>query len=270
LHLQDVTTGTEIKTLDVPSASLDFSNSNYVTTCAGYYDTVVHSWNSLVSVYDIAEGSLVRTFRKDNSVFGFKTDRGGTFVAAVGNNPSLAIWSLQDTTQLYVSPDNIFASRLDISQDGSLIAVTGHSVYLVRSSDGVVSRRLSGTAPNGFLVVAFSRDGRKVAASGFGEETCWDALTGNTIIDIVHMEPYPATVQAVALNDDYIFSGDETGKINVWSIRHANLFAVLAGHAEGIFKLSLSADGTKLFSLAFDKMNVWSLTLESAWHPTNR
>lgn len=267
LRFVDLITGTEIKTISpVIANQLQFNSINYISAASGYYDSTIRNSKPMINIYRINDGSILRTFKKHKFISAFKMSSDEKMFVTCGQNPSIAIWSLQDSSFIDVNPDSIPVSRMDINPDGSLIAVTGNrSVYIVRSKDGVLLQRLSGISA-GFLPIAFSPDGKLLAVSGYGEEVCWKVDDGTKIIDIVHPEIYSSTVNVVAVNNQHIITGDGEGTIRFWNLSNGKLFSVLKGHSAGILRLKLSNDGKYLFSLGSDKINIWSIVPKNNWY----
>ena len=249
-----------------------FGANHYIYGRSSYWDSLSRKYKPLIKVYALSTGSIYRTLRVTSEVSSFRMDSVEKSLFIAGDTPPLTKWSLDDSSYINISRDNDAITDIDLNSNGSLIAAAYSSIpqaNVLRTIDGFVLNQFVGSG-SGFFHVAFSQDGRLLVASRWGEEVCWDVSTGVKIIDITHSSSSASSVYALALNDRYIMTGDELGMIRVWNIADGSLFCVLAGHSELIFRLKLSQDGKKLFSLGYDKMSIWSVEAGNNWQPLTR
>ena len=75
----------------------------------------------------------------------------------------------------------------------------------------------------------------------------------------IHRVNAPGSVQAIAVDDDVLFTGTQGGHIVVWSLETYELLATVPAHEESVLSLALSEDRSLLFSTGADSIvNVWS------------
>jgi WD40 repeat protein len=204
-----VISGTEVQTVDllrlirsqkwdigvsntpfyVPSKLLSISNNRRVLL--GYL-TQRHSKNDAsLSLWDGRSGALLRSFSVTNAV---------QRVAALSPGGSLAVgaWEESNFSALYCWSANsgnlVWKFRLDalatnlvfnrrapiiwdarFSPNGRSIAVgTSDGIYLIQAATGHIERRLLPLMPYSYMTsLAWSANGKMIAAAGVGKVNCW-------------------------------------------------------------------------------------------------
>jgi WD40 repeat protein len=105
--------------------------------------------------------------------------------------------------------------------------------------------------------VAFSADGRKVAASSFDRTIkVWDAASG---AEIASLKGHEGKVLSIGFAADgrSLLSGSEDKTVKLWELPAAGA-AAIAGHGAPVEALLLSADGRHLISSSSDQtVRVW-------------
>jgi uncharacterized protein (TIGR02996 family) len=115
---------------------------------------------------------------------------------------------------------------------------------------------------------AFSAEGRRVAAGGYGDEgggevVAWDVSSRRRIAQV-----YPDhSVWAVALSPDgkRIASGTSDGAVQLWEVAGGAQLATLRGHEDGVEAVTFAPDGRRLASGSHDgTVRVWDLDRRGA------
>src|SRR5262245_61404203 len=101
---------------------------------------------------------------------------------------------------------------------------------------------------NGFNSVAFSPDGRIIAA---GSDDCtiklWDAQTGQLLRSL---EGHTNSVLSVAFSPDgqVLASGSYDNSVKLWAVASGQLLRSLEGHTNSVQSVAFSPDGQVLAS----------------------
>ncbi len=147
-----------------------------------------------------------------------------------------------------------------LSPDGRT-AATGHRggvVRLWRVDGGKLARALRPPGPPAAITaVAFSPDGRRVAASAGTRAFVWDVRRPNPIF----VGRHESDVAAVAFDPTglRLATGDERGSARVWSLNGRKV-TVLIGHEGKVTSLAFAPDGRSLVTGGEDETaRVWDL-----------
>lgn len=130
--------------------------------------------------------------------------------------------------------------------------------------EGVLLEIIAG-APKGTLsqlnCVAFSPDGKMLAAGGFGTPIgIWEAATGKEMLRLAGREH--GTISAVAFTPDakLLASTGQNNSAQLWDPRTGKEVASLRGHTTWIMCLAFSPDGTTLATGSKDKtIRLWDI-----------
>ena len=148
-------------------------------------------------------------------------------------------------------------SAMDVSPDGSRLAVAGyHEVLLIDTASLVLSSRLLGESPR-IEAVAFSPDGKSLAVSGgaparFGEIQVWSVSEAKQ-------------TQGLRLTTDSLFgiswspdgtriaTGGADKSVRVTRISDGKELVKFDNHGDWVFHTTWVADGTRLLSASRDR-----------------
>jgi WD40 repeat protein len=109
--------------------------------------------------------------------------------------------------------------------------------------------------------VAFSPDGRTVAAGGKGKAVkLWEVASGKERAALLG---HTATVGSVSFSPDgkILASASEDKTVRLWDVTAAKERAVLRGHTDGVQSVTFSPNGKSLASASLDKtVRLWDVT----------
>ena len=82
--------------------------------------------------------------------------------------------------------------------------------------------------------------------------------------DLTHFESHPVSAVAIAPNNQYLFSGDSKGIVNLWDLNTHKLLFSFIGNQEEIQAIVVSPDGKKLLAAGFDRrISAWQIERKS-------
>jgi hypothetical protein len=149
------------------------------------------------------------------------------------------------------------------------MAVAAAPKISLANSPSLVS--LSGMSQNGpAVLLASSRDERRLASAGEKQITLWDVLSGQQVAVLNH----DANVTALAFSPDnkMLISTGESGAVWFWNADTGQLIQSDKAHSDTIFSLALSPDGLLMVTAGRDNTVLWDLVgqkplriLESGW-----
>jgi WD40 repeat protein len=150
--------------------------------------------------------------------------------------------------------------------DGGRVAVAGWNgvVEIWDATAMQVARRITSADPQNLNDLAFSPDGRWLAAAGGTSVLVWDASTGALLF---RLEGHDERVWSVAFSPDgrLLATGSADRTIRLWTLAERRVRTILRGHASSVNAVRFSADGTRLVSAGADSTaRVWKVDEGSA------
>ncbi len=148
--------------------------------------------------------------------------------------------------------------------DGDTMAFVGGDIDNVKYGDGTLEvwsmrtrRRLlvvRGASSNGLPCVAFSPDGRLVAAGGWDRRIrIWELSKGPNQQPVV-LQDYAGMINGLAFSPDgrTLAAANEDHTIKLWNLPTRQEVAVLSGHSKRVLAVAFSRDGNTLISVGAD------------------
>ncbi len=150
------------------------------------------------------------------------------------------------------------------SPDGRLLAVArGEDLELHDGSNGRLLVRLPGKIENHAYALAFSPDGRFVAAGGmYGGVIVWDVAAEKVV---AKASAHTSFVSGLAFSPDgrWLATGGSDQFLTIGRVSDWHKEADLYGHKNGVFDLTFTPDGRRLVSASRDHtVKFWKVPVE--------
>jgi WD40 repeat protein len=191
---------------------------------------------------------------------------------AVGDYNGIDIWNLAaGSSRLYANPDGFAVTDVAYASGGTMIAecdeggqvsvldtVTGH--WLAQSFTDPEAN----TSNNWLLQVAFSPDGKIVAAAdSAGNVYAWH-LSGGTLLTIKGKASNGYQVQTIAFSPDgRTLAVALSGGVQLWDVATGKLTDTLTSDDTSPDAIAFSSDGTLAVGDEGGTLSVWNLNLRA-------
>ena len=153
------------------------------------------------------------------------------------------------------------------SPDGELVAVAGENSLIVwQTSTGNEDLHVQPDDGGGnFMCVAFSPDGRQLAAGGWrtdGAVSIWDVKTGRKIHRLAGLKLAVNAMAFTPSHGRYLVTAGEDGAVRVWDRAAEKELYELPPRQEGrVTGLAFSPDGRHLACCGWDKtVRIWDIS----------
>ncbi len=217
---------------------------------------VTTSRDNTAKVWDLVPTRELRTLSNGLlGYWGFSVSSDGKLVAAaVSPGTAVDVWDAATGRLLITLPavEAGVADNADIafSPDGSRLARANQVKATVQVWDVAMGKvLLEMKAHQNYLIrVAYSPDGRQIAATGNDSTEIWDPANGNEIFSLP--DPKNNEVDAVAYSPDgnLIATGDSGATTEIWDAHTGKLKETLTGHTNNVFGLAFSPDSKRLLT----------------------
>jgi WD40 repeat protein len=202
-----------------------------------------------VRVWDLRE-LLVRRLREPHTApprtpvrgVAFSTD--GKTLASTRGDHQVELWDRRSWRLTRRLGDEMTDVRaLTFSPDGSVVSCGGkmglQPLVHWNVETGITARRQMG--PSQVFAVAYSPDGKWVAAGCPRGATVWDAETADQRQFLSHPAPHVAALAFTPDGKTLATAGGET--VRVWDVARGGLTRELTGHTEQVDAVAISPDG---------------------------
>jgi hypothetical protein len=169
-------------------------------------------------------------------------------------------------TQIAVTLTQVAQATEDMAR--AMAVAAAPKISLANSPRLAALSRMGQNGPA--VLLASSRDERRLASAGEKLITLWDVLSGQQVAVLTH----DANVTALAFSPDnkILISTSESGAVWFWNADTGQPIQAHKAHSDAIFSLALSPDGLLMVTAGRDNTVLWDLVgqkplriLESGW-----
>jgi hypothetical protein len=198
---------------------------------------------------------------------------------AISNGMSDSVFDVSTGKQVWSATETTFVTSLSFSKSGAAILVvcdgflpdgvhTSDFVALRRPADGGLIARVSSPPGANILVADLSGDAHKLvlgASEPLDAASVWNVATGGKMFALAHQKG-AVTAVAFSVRGDRIYSGDNTGAIDVSDANTGVLGSQLHAHSSDVEFIGFSPDGVRMVTTSADG-TAWIWDLGSARPP---
>ncbi len=181
----------------------------------------ISSEDPYIQLWDVTSGEIVQTFDTPfgEATFSLVFSPDGTLLAAADGHGFVRIWDLAsgELVKLLEYGDDSDVHDLAFSPDGILLA-TGGTARSMRLWDVASGQMVYSTNAEGVMGLAFSPDGKLVAAECMYSVILWDVSSGVVAGSLRHNTELLSV--AFSTNGSLIAAGAYNGIVYLWGIPH--------------------------------------------------
>ncbi len=210
-------------------------------------------------VWDTRSGKqLVKFADHRGAVLAISLSPGGGLVATGGEDGTLRTWERATGKPVRtVRPSDSWMTEVHFSPDGGRLATAATDTGLT-IRDAATLRPLVRLPSGQVFAVAFSSDGRLLAAGGVGGTArMWDTTSGALLAEI---PGHGESLNALAFDptDKVVASAGSNGVVKVWRADAARPLRELRGHRGSVSAIAFSPDGRHIATASVDQTaRVW-------------
>lgn len=162
--------------------------------------------------------------------------------------------ALGSVTDFAFAPDGSRLISLRILKNSTALLC----VFETGKGKRLATIEIPGSLTRGYLEMAFSHDGRRLATAAHSAEVViWNANEG---IHAATLRGHSAVVTAIAWSADgrLLASGDRSGRICIWNVESGELERQCFGHSRNVLTMAFSPSGSRLVSGGVDgSVRIW-------------
>ncbi|HEX7733631.1 MAG TPA: WD40 repeat domain-containing protein [Ktedonobacteraceae bacterium] len=248
-------------------------HSGYVSSLAWSRDgrrIASASGDGTVQVWDASSGGHVLTYRghkQDVTALAWSPD--GRYLASGGLDTTTQVWDASTGQNLFTyhgQTDVIFSlswspdsqELASASEDGSVQVWRALTGQLLFETQNPLTKRNGLTFRQGWSSVAWSPDGRYLAAGSVGNAEVFNAHNGQLVSDAFGFHNGEIDSLAWSPNSHYLATGQSSGDIDVWDAATAQNVFTFNGTPADVFSVAWSPDSQRIASGGGDALvSVW-------------